>query len=328
MATYVDILKTEFPEIDTELFDYITGVLDSSSTDFEDGEEVYDAVGGLLQDVSADSKNEDDVRDICLQMFNSLKLNNHRQSQKQMLLDAPVQLSQMSADSVSAVKDVQGIWMMKRPQNTTVDAKRLEKAEAKLKAKTERRNEKDSQKISGPLVLEEASASQASNKKDNRVDQSGKNRSYDIRIENFDVSFGERCLLQGAELCLASGRRYGLIGRNGLGKTTLLKMLASRNLRVPVHISILHVEQEVAGDETMALQSVLQSDTLREDLLDEERRLNARIANGTADGMESVRLSEIYGKLEEIEADKAPARASVILAGLGFSPKMQQQATK
>lgn len=90
-----------------------------------------------------------------------------------------------------------------------------------------------------------------------------------------------RCLLQGAELSLASGRRYGLIGRNGLGKTTLLKMLASRNLRVPAHISILHVEQEVAGDDTIALQSVLESDTKREDLLNEERRLNARIANGT-----------------------------------------------
>uniref|UniRef100_A0AAQ5YRM2 ATP-binding cassette sub-family F member 3 n=1 Tax=Amphiprion ocellaris TaxID=80972 RepID=A0AAQ5YRM2_AMPOC len=269
MATYVDILKSEFPEIDSELFDYITGVLDSGA-DFEDGEEVYDAIGGVLQDVSS-------------------------------FVSSSVQ---------------------------TVDAKKLEKAEAKLKAKHERRNEKDSQKASSPLVLEEASASQASSKKDNRVDQSGKNRSYDIRIENFDVSFGERCLLQGAELSLASGRRYGLIGRNGLGKTTLLKMLASRNLRVPGHISILHVEQEVAGDETAALQSVLESDRQREDLLHEEKMLNARIANGTADGMESVRLSEIYVKLEEIEADKAPARASVILAGLGFSPRMQQQATK
>ncbi|XP_041850309.1 ATP-binding cassette sub-family F member 3 [Melanotaenia boesemani] len=328
MATYVEILKNEFPEIDTELFDYITGVLDSGGADFEDGDEVFDAVGGVLQEVSADSKNEDEVRDICLQMFNTLKLNNHHSSQKQVLLDAPVQLSQVSADSVLASQDVQGIWMMKRPQNTTVDAKKLEKAEAKLKAKHERRTEKDSQKSSSPLVLEEASASQASSKKDSRVDQSGKNRSYDIRIENFDVSFGERCLLQGAELSLAYGRRYGLIGRNGLGKTTLLKMLASRNLRVPAHISILHVEQEVEGDETAALQSVLESDTLREGLLDEERTLNARIANGIADGMESVRLSEIYAKLEEIEADKAPARASVILAGLGFSPKMQQQTTK
>lgn len=219
--------------------------------------------------------------------------------------------------------------MLKRNPNTTVDAKKLEKAEAKLKAKHERRNEKDSQKSSpSPLVLEEASASQASSKKENRVDSSGKNRSYDIRIENFDVSFGERCLLQGAELSLASGRRYGLIGRNGLGKTTLLKMLASRSLRVPLHISILHVEQEVAGDDTVALQSVLESDTVREELLKEERTLNAHIANGTADGLESVRLSEIYAKLEEIEADKAPARASVILAGLGFSAAMQQQTTK
>ncbi|XP_016363735.1 ATP-binding cassette sub-family F member 3 [Sinocyclocheilus rhinocerous] len=327
MAAYVQILKNEFPQIDSELFDYITAVLDSGVSDFEDGDEVFDAIGDVLQEVG--DKNEDDIREICFQMFNTLQLTKCDSGQQQMLLEAPVQLSQVSADAASTANDVHGIWMLKRNPSTTVDAKKLEKAEAKLKAKHERRNEKDSQKSSSsPLVLEEASASQASSKKENRVDSSGKNRSYDIRIENFDVSFGERCLLLGAELCLASGRRYGLIGRNGLGKTTLLKMLASRSLRVPLHISILHVEQEVAGDDTVALQSVLESDTVREELLKEERTLNAHIANGTADGLESVRLSEIYAKLEEIEADKAPARASVILAGLGFSAKMQQQATK
>lgn len=52
----------------------ISGVLDSGGPDFEDGEEVYDAIGGVLQEVSVDSKNEDDVRDICFQMFNTLKL--------------------------------------------------------------------------------------------------------------------------------------------------------------------------------------------------------------------------------------------------------------
>uniref|UniRef100_A0A9J8BY36 ATP-binding cassette sub-family F member 3 n=1 Tax=Cyprinus carpio carpio TaxID=630221 RepID=A0A9J8BY36_CYPCA len=307
MAAYVEILKNEFPQIDSELFDYITAVLDSGGSDFEDGEEVFDAIGDVLQEVESRHRSVQDVR--VLSLFFSV--------------------SDVSALSASTANDVHGIWMLKRNPNTTVDAKKLEKAEAKLKAKHERRNEKDSQKSSSsPLVLEEASASQASSKKENRVDSSGKNRSYDIRIENFDVSFGERCLLQGAELSLASGRRYGLIGRNGLGKTTLLKMLASRSLRVPLHISILHVEQEVAGDDTVALQSVLESDTVREELLKEERTLNAHIANGTADGLESVRLSEIYAKLEEIEADKAPARASVILAGLGFSAIMQQQTTK
>uniref|UniRef100_A0A673HUX2 ABC transporter domain-containing protein n=1 Tax=Sinocyclocheilus rhinocerous TaxID=307959 RepID=A0A673HUX2_9TELE len=318
MAAYVQILKNEFPQIDSELFDYITAVLDSGVSDFEDGDEVFDAIGDVLQEVG--DKNEDDIREICFQMFNTLQLTKCDSGQQQMLLEAPVQLSQVSADAGETTVNVFILFYY------TVDAKKLEKAEAKLKAKHERRNEKDSQKSSS--VLEEASASQASSKKENRVDSSGKNRSYDIRIENFDVSFGERCLLLGAELCLASGRRYGLIGRNGLGKTTLLKMLASRSLRVPLHISILHVEQEVAGDDTVALQSVLESDTVREELLKEERTLNAHIANGTADGLESVRLSEIYAKLEEIEADKAPARASVILAGLGFSAKMQQQATK
>ena len=44
--------------------------------------------------------------------------------------------------------------------------------------------------------------------------------------------------------------------------------------------------------------------------------------------MLSTRLSEIYQHLEAIEADKAPAKAAVILAGLGFTPGMQKMPTK
>lgn len=36
----------------------------------------------------------------------------------------------------------------------------------------------------------------------------------------------------------------------------------------------------------------------------------------------------MYAQLENIEADKAPARASIILSGLGFTPEMQSRATK
>lgn len=42
----------------------------------------------------------------------------------------------------------------------------------------------------------------------------------------------------------------------------------------------------------------------------------------------SAELNEVYAKLETIDADKAPAKASVILAGLGFSPEMQRRPTK
>ncbi|KAG6924631.1 ATP binding cassette subfamily F member 3, partial [Chelydra serpentina] len=328
MASCAEILRSEFPELDGEVFAYVTGILHSGSADFESVDDLFDAVGELLQEVSRDSKDDEDIRDICQRMYNTLHLDEENsRGCNQVLLDAPIQLSKITDNYDSGV-DLLPTLLLKRDQNSMVNAKKLEKAEAKLKAKQTKRTERDSLNPAGLLVLEEASASQASSKKETRMESSGKNKSYDVRIENFDVSFGERVLLTGADLNLAFGRRYGLVGRNGLGKTTLLKMMASRSLRIPSHISILHVEQEVAGDETPALQSVLECDTARESLLQEERELAARINAGKGQGTEGDRLSEIYAKLEEIEADKAPARASVILAGLGFSAKMQQQTTK
>ncbi|KAK8724215.1 hypothetical protein OTU49_011284, partial [Cherax quadricarinatus] len=134
-------------------------------------------------------------------------------------------------------------------------------------------------------------------------------------------------LIQNATISLAFGRRYALVGRNGLGKTTLLRMLASRVLRIPSHISILYVEQEVIGDDTIALESVLECDTQRKNLLDREKEIQARISLGDSDETLSTQLSEVYAELQAIEADKAPAKASVILNGLGFNPEMQRRKT-
>ncbi|XP_021574540.1 ATP-binding cassette sub-family F member 3 isoform X3 [Carlito syrichta] len=320
MATCAEILRSEFPEIDGQVFDYVTGVLHSGSADFESVDDLVEAVGELLQEVSGDSKDDAGIRAVCQRMAEP-----QSQGNSQVLLDAPIQLSKITENYDCETK-LPGL--LKREQSSTVNAKKLEKAEARLKAKQEKRSEKDTLKTSNPLVLEEASASQAGSRKESRLESSGKNKSYDVRIENFDVSFGDRVLLAGADVNLAWGRRYGLVGRNGLGKTTLLKMLATRSLRVPAHISLLHVEQEVAGDDTPALQSVLESDSVREGLLLRERELSAQIAAGRVEGSEAAQLAEIYAKLEEIEADKAPARASVILAGLGFTSKMQQQPTR
>ena len=99
-------------------------------------------------------------------------------------------------------------------------------------------------------------------------------------------------------------------------------------MRIPSHISILHVEQEVVGDETPALQSVLECDFKRESLLKEEKELNVQINVANADPELSVRLTQVYADLEAIDADKAPARAAQILAGLGFSPEQQTKPTK
>lgn len=168
-------------------------------------------------------------------------------------------------------------------------------------------------------------------KKDSRMDSKGStNKTQDIRIENFDISFGDRVLLQNADLTLAFGRRYGFIGRNGLGKTTLLRLISSKQLRIPSHIRVLHVEQEVAGDETSALNSVLEADYERSALLSREAELQGLIEKegGKNDSTLGDELAKIYESMQLAEVDKAPAKASGILSGLGFSVERQSWPTK
>lgn len=52
--------------------------------------------------------------------------------------------------------------------------------------------------------------------------------------------------LQDGIVTMAFGRRYGLVGRNGTGKTTFLRHLAAHLIKgIPDNCQILHVEQEV-----------------------------------------------------------------------------------
>ena len=62
------------------------------------------------------------------------------------------------------------------------------------------------------------------------------------------------------------------MGRNGAGKTTLLRSMASRELRLPSHLTVLHVEQEVEEGEGSALESVLECDSEREGLMARVKR--------------------------------------------------------
>lgn len=54
-------------------------------------------------------------------------------------------------------------------------------------------------------------------------------------------------VMQDATVTMAFGRRYGLVGRNGTGKTTLLRAMAQHQIKgIPDNCQILHVEQEVS----------------------------------------------------------------------------------
>ena len=109
---------------------------------------------------------------------------------------------------------------------------------------------------------------------------------------------GKSVLLDDAILALNHGRNYGLVGRNGVGKTTLLRSLAEGIIALPAHVHVVHVEQEIPGDERSAIQTVLAGDAEREWLLkvegmlvegDEETEKKMRIGLNEARGGERRR---------------------------------------
>lgn len=79
----------------------------------------------------------------------------------------------------------------------------------------------------------------------------------DITIDNFSVAARGKELLKNTSVKISHGKRYGLIGPNGMGKSTLLKLLAWRKIPVPKNIDVLLVEQEVVGDDKSALEAVV-----------------------------------------------------------------------
>jgi len=149
----------------------------------------------------------------------------------------------------------------------------------------------------------------------------------DIKIENFSISAKGKALFVNAQLLIANGRRYGLVGPNGHGKTTLLRHIQSRALNIPPNIDVLYCEQEVVADETPAIEAVLKADVKRTELLKEKDQLeNDMKKKGKKVDMD--RLQEVYDELKSIGADKAEPKARRILAGLGFTKEMQGRPTK
>ncbi|XP_071802086.1 ATP-binding cassette sub-family F member 1-like [Asterias amurensis] len=148
----------------------------------------------------------------------------------------------------------------------------------------------------------------------------------DIKIEKFSISAAGKTLFNNATLAIAQGRRYGLVGPNGMGKTTLLNHIATRALAIPPNIDCLLCEQEVKADATPAFEAVLNSDTIRLKLMKEEKELIAESERG--DDTHSERLKQVYEEMEAIGAHSAEARARRILAGLQFTPDMQKKATQ
>ncbi|KAJ1288011.1 hypothetical protein BS78_02G055600 [Paspalum vaginatum] len=205
---------------------------------------------------------------------------------------------------------------------TQKDAKKKDKREAMAAAAAEaarREALRDDRDAFSVVIGARVPGSSGAGADDGAVDDNVR----DIVLDNFSVSARGKELLKSASLRISHGRRYGLVGPNGMGKSTLLKLLAWRQVPVPRNIDVLLVEQEIIGDDRTALEAVVAADEELTALRAEQARLEA---SNNADDNE--RLVEVYEKLNLRDSDAARARASKILAGLGFDQAMQARTTK
>jgi ATP-binding cassette subfamily F protein 3 len=137
-----------------------------------------------------------------------------------------------------------------------------------------------------------------------------------LAIRDITIRIAGRLLLEGADLMVDPGRKIGLVGRNGAGKSTLLRAITGQlapdggEIRLAARARMTHVAQEAPGGPQNLLETVLAADTERTALL---ARLETDLAHA----------AEIHERLMAIQADSAPSRAAIVLAGLGFDAAAQ-----
>jgi ATP-binding cassette subfamily F protein 3 len=134
-----------------------------------------------------------------------------------------------------------------------------------------------------------------------------------LRIENLVFDAWGRRFFDSASVAIPVGAKVGLVGRNGVGKSTLFKLIKGElaalggDIILPKHARIGSVDQEHPATPVTLIDTILAADHLRE-------QLNAELETA-----EPEELAEIYQRLAAIDADRAPAKAAEILSGLGFS---------
>jgi ATP-binding cassette, subfamily F, member 3 len=139
-----------------------------------------------------------------------------------------------------------------------------------------------------------------------------------LSIENLTYRIAGRVLLEGASLSLPAGHHAGLVGRNGTGKSTLLKLIAgelhadSGDIGLPNGTRLGMLAQEAPDGPESLIDTVLKADKERTALLAEAEHAT-----------DPHRIADIHTRLADIQAHRAPARAAAILHGLGFDAEQQ-----
>lgn len=282
-AALESALPPSAQHVDEDTYEYITSVLSEDPFD----EDTREAVREMIMAATEDNDQVDGV-DVCQSLFDLLDLGREGVN-NEAPKDAEPQLRKLGEAVTMKANDVQTFASGLRAK--TESGVELEESQiaafyanmidpsASESAISERDRRKARQKEMR-IQMEEEERQRAIKEAmdmfqdDNQdteslMEKAQEDNMQDIHLKDFDLPNlrgGGSNLLQNANLTLARGRRFGLMGRNGCGKTTFLTFLAKRKIAgaVPKNMNMLLVRQEIFGNEWTAVETVLKSDVKRE----------------------------------------------------------------
>jgi len=143
-----------------------------------------------------------------------------------------------------------------------------------------------------------------------------------ISVNNVSVQFGQRKLFSNVNIVFSPGNCYGLIGANGSGKSTFLKVLSGEVDSSAGEVAILPgkrlsilKQDQFAFDDYIALTTVIMGHKKLYEIMVEKDKLYSKSPFTDADG---IRASELEGEFAELEGWNAESEAAKLLSELGI----------
>ena len=147
-----------------------------------------------------------------------------------------------------------------------------------------------------------------------------------LSLSKFNLSINSKSLFEESSLTLSYGQRYGLIGKNGYGKSSLLKQF--KNICDEDKLRILYVEQELILDDRKPVQYILDSNIKLKYYQDQVDLLTKEIEESEFNEELYNKLAEAEDNLSSFNPDKEEALINKILFGLSFTKEMLEQETR
>jgi ATP-binding cassette subfamily F protein 1 len=151
-----------------------------------------------------------------------------------------------------------------------------------------------------------------------------------ISIDKFSLSVAGKVLFQDSPLTISPGNIYGLIGKNGVGKSSLLKQLGLTSIFSENKIRVLYVKQELEMDNSPPAEFIFKSNVNLCALMKESEEIETQLENYEEDSENDFdKLNQKYNQIQDqirgFNKEAEFGKIKSILKGLGFTNHTVEQ---